>query len=197
MIPNEALANNAIANSNTQDVLPRLRYNIQTMEDQIIYQLQSDTNLSAVNIASHAGQITALFFQDAYLKEGLLKNLPFIFVQYQGKSKVDHDSVMGLDIVEIRFRFFIAAQSLRSTKEAQVSCYSMLASLYENIHGKNFHYAGNLITEIPQLNAPLMTVIEMNQQSPLTEANATIEQLIVNLPDVVVYQTDYVCSVLA
>lgn len=196
MTDKTTLANAPIGDSNDQTTVHLMRYDISLLEDQIVYHLQQETNLDDVNIATHAGQITALYFQDAYLKEGLMKNLPFIFVQYQGKSVVDKDSTMGLDIHEVKFRFFIASQSLRATREAQLGSYDILAYLYDNLHGRYFNYTGNTYN-FPLLTAPIMTVAEMNQQMPLTESDGQIEQLIVNLPDIVVYQTDYVCRMLA
>jgi len=173
-----------------------MRYDLSLMEAQIIATLQANSGLTGVYVDTHAGQITALYFQDPILKEGLIKRIPFVFVQYQGKRKTQEDSTRSLTIHELTFRFFTGAQSLRKTRESQTSCYGLLSSIYDALHGKAFKYTGNNYT-YSQMSGTSMTTSEFNQQEPMMESDTVIEQLIVNLPDIAVYQTDYICKVLA
>lgn len=171
-----------------------MRYKIEEMENQIIEALQAESALSGVTIATHAGEISGAYFEDPTLFEGLTQQLPFIFVQYQGKTKMQSDSVKRLDIHAVKFRFFVAAESLRATRESQISAYELLRGLYDTIHGTFFNYTGAAFT--PVLAGTQITTA-MRQIEPLTEQGGSNEALRVNLPRIVVYSTDYVCQVLA
>lgn len=171
-----------------------MTYKIEEMEDQIIEHLQAQSALSDVTIATHAGTITGAFFQNPELMEGLITSLPFIFIQYQGKTKSAHSSEMTLDIHKPVFRFYIGAQSLRATKESQRSAYSILRALYDALHGKYFNYTGVYFTDV--LSGTQITT-SMSQQQPLTEGDGVYERLMVCLPRIVVYSVDYNFQVIA
>lgn len=173
-----------------------MNYKIEVLEDQIIEALKSDTSLSGVNIATHAGGISGIYFQDPQLMEGLLTQLPFIFVQYQGKTKVSHDAPMVMDIHKPIFRFFVGAQSLRAAQESQRSAYSILRNLYDNLHGKYFDYTGCLYDN-KLSTVTTFTQTDFSQQQPITEGDGKYEQLIVCLPRIVVYSVDYNFQVIA
>lgn len=173
-----------------------MRYYIEELEDQLIEHLQDDGNFADVNVRTYAGDLSGVVFEDPAMYEGLLQKLPCVFIQYLGKKKLQSDSVKELDIHEPVFRFHIAAQSLRTTKESQRGAYVILRDLYDSIHGHWFNVDNMLYT--PALDATEITSTRgMRQLEPITESNGSNEILRVHLPRIVVYSTDYVFQVLA
>lgn len=163
-------------------------YKIEECEDQIIAHLKLQSALSGVTIATHAGTITGAFFQQPELMEGLITQLPFIFIQYQGKTKSAHDSTLAYDVHKPVFRFYVGTKSLRATVDSQRSAYSILRAIYDSIHGYWFNYSGVLYT--PVLSGTQITTA-MSQQQPITEGDGVYERLMVCLPRIVVYTVDY------
>ena len=250
-----------------------MRYKLEDIEQQIIDTLQGDTNLAGVNIRTHVGDIKLSTFLDPQSLEGFIHLLPFIFVQYQGRIYTMSDTKRETYVHELTFRFYVGAKSLRVLREAQASAYSMLRSVFDDIHGHWIASAalslapnlsmlgGKLITGAT--NTTPITVTEtahgratgdgvmirdvggntaannttvnpywpivvltpntynltgsvgngaytaggkaiaaqtasgFNWQSPFMEATGKDERLIVNLPQIVVYNTDYIVKVVA
>jgi hypothetical protein len=175
-----------------------MRYRIQDIEDQIIATLQADTaNMTGVQIKSHAGEVNARTFLDPSMLEGFVTQLPFVFIQYQGKRATLSDTVRGMYVHELRFRLYVGAQSLRVQQEAQRSCYAILGAVYDDLHGKKPNSAASQLSVLPALSGNPITTDGFNPQTPLMEAGGEDEKLIVNLPQIKVYYTDYVIRVVA
>jgi hypothetical protein len=172
-----------------------VRYRIEDIEEQILATLRADPVLSRVTIETHAGQVNAgSFFPDP--SESILQCLPFIFIQYQGRKWDTADSAKRMNIFEVRFRLYIGAQSLRDKQEQQRDAYSMLRSVYDDLHGKIPFSApqklsgstSNGILSGTVINA---TTTEFNPQSPLMVSTGMDELILVNLSQLVVYQADF------
>ncbi len=181
-----------------------MRYNVSDIEDQIMATLKADGSLAGVQIQTHAGEISVRTFTEPSLLEGFIALLPFIFVQYQGR--VGGESLKGFKPTsdktvyfhEIRFRLYVGAESLRATQEAQrLSAYPMLAAIYDDLHGK-LPYA-DIVANYPnaKLSGAKITTTGFNPGTPLMEAGGADEKLVVILPHLVVYQTDYILTLMA
>ena len=177
-----------------------MRYNIENIEDQIVATLQSAFTVlgsQTVNVATHAGDLNPLVFSDPQLLEGVLPRLPFCFVQYQGKTAEMRSSDGTLYEHKLKFRIYVGASSLRTKQESQRSAYSMLRSVYDALHGKWPYYTGAPSTQTGG-NALSGTIIaSLTPMSCLLEAGGRDEMLIVNLPKIVVYQSDYTIDLIA
>jgi Domain of unknown function (DUF1834) len=178
-----------------------MRYNVQDLEDQIIATLKADTtNFQGVLVDTYAGQINAQMFVKTELMQGFIRLLPFALVSYQGRTSgaKDTSSIHDLYIHTLRFRIFCGTQSTRSTKEAARGAYQLLGAVYDDIHG---HVPLSNPQKIPGitsiLSGPVITTTGFNPQSPLMEAGGTDEGLIINIPKIVVYQTDFIIRLLA
>ena len=76
--------------------------------------------------------------------------------------------------------------------KAQRNAYDMLSAVYDSLHGK-FPKASaqSLAPEVNQLDGTTITTANFNALSPLYETAGESERLIVNIPSIVVYYTDY------
>lgn len=168
-----------------------MRYHVADIEDQIIATLQADSGLSGVNVATHAGQINAQTFLSPDGINEFIANLPFIYVQYQGRIWITSDAPRQTFVHEIRFRLYAGAQGLRDKQEAQRGVYSFLESIYDDLHGRVPKCTPQLLPVLPVLGGTAITVSGFNIQRPMMEVEGLDERLIVNLPGIVVYSTDY------
>lgn len=172
-----------------------MNYQVEEFEDQLLETLKADSALAGVNIETHAGGVTGIYFEDPALKEGLISRLPFVFVQYQGKECIDYDDSGDNNTHKITFRLFVGAQSLRATKESQRSAYALLRAIYDRIENRYFDYEGmyaqRKLEDVTQIQRMI------GQQQPIRETPGRNEQLMVNLPRIVVYCADYNFSVIA
>lgn len=172
-----------------------MRYNLVEIEDQIISTLQGNSDLASVNIRTHAGDINAEAFYDEGTLEGLTQLLPFILVQYNGRTPKEKNSTWTQRTHVLKFRFYVGAESLNSKKIAQTDCYRMLSALYDSING---HFpkssqplaSGMDILDGDEIQTPFTAI------SPIREADGDSEVLLVNLPSIAVYVTDYQIEVL-
>lgn len=172
-----------------------MRYKVSEIEDQIIATLQADTtNFASIMVASHTGQVSAqMFFNPEYMQD-VVKRLPFALVTYQGRtsSKSDRDSSGKIYIHTLMWRIYVGASNLRGTKEGARGCYDILAAIFDDLHGKV------PVTSSPQqlpgytpLSGTALTSTGHTILGPFFEAGGSDEQLVVNIPGVVVYRTDY------
>lgn len=174
-----------------------MRYELEDIETQLISTLQADAGLASVHVRTHAGEVTALTFLDPKEQEGFVHILPFVFVQYQGKSTAqsDKNSTALIYYHTLRFRFFVGAQTLSDKRGGQLTAYAMLRAVYDALHGKWAN--GNAQTRSPLLSGTQITTSGFNPLSPMLEAGGEDERLVVNLPTICVYQTDYTVKVVA
>lgn len=171
-----------------------MNYDISDLENQIIATLQANTDLSGVKVRTHAGEINAqaFDFMNKQMLEGFIHLLPFAYVQYAGRNaeKMSEDWSEWNHI--LRFRIYIGAKSLRERVEAQHSAYDILAAVYDSLHGRfPLASAQSLAPEVLQLSGTQITTTDFNALSPLWETAGESERLIVNIPSIVVYYTDY------
>jgi len=178
-----------------------MRYHIEDIEDQLVSTLLHQPGLSVgVTVRTHVGEVVRQLFTEPAYMQGLVKRLPFVFVEYAGRTTMgyDSDSTYTQGIHTLRFRFFVGAQTLRSTKEGSRNAYSMLRSIYDAVHGKlPFHTGTTPGTD--DLSGILITVSEFNPLSPFMPAGAQDEVLLWNggVPAICVYATEYSIRLLA
>ncbi len=174
-----------------------MNYLIEELEDQIIATLEADTNLATVNVRTYAGELSGLFFEDASRLQGLITQLPFIFIEYNGKSVTTKSANFQTIIHKPVFRFYVGAQSLRMTQESARSCYSILRYLFDDINAKFFNYTGAAgLAASNKLGGTAMSLGGYQQQQPLKEVGDSERTLFI-LPRIAVYVTDYDCQLLA
>lgn len=176
-----------------------MRYNVEDIEDQILTTLTAHCDLTQVNIRTHTGEVNARIFLDDQAASEFIALLPFVLVQYQGKRFTTSDTAGRMYINELTFRFYIGAQNLRSRQEGQRSAYAMLRAVFDSIHGKVPLSTPQQLTGWQQvggtLEGPAITTTNFNPQTGILAAPGLDERLIVNLPGVVVYATDYIIRV--
>lgn len=169
-----------------------MNYKIEDIEDQLIATLKADVNLyPSCTIDVHAGDAIAQMFSNAALMEGIIAKLPFILVQYQGKQTTEMDESASLYKHALKFRFYVGTESLRRTKESQRSAYALLRSIYDDIHGRIPNASATAGSPLPKFTGVQIADAAFNGWAPTIEAGGSDERLIVNLPRIVVYQTDY------
>lgn len=177
-----------------------MRYKVSEIEDQIIATLAADTtNFSGVMVNTYAGQVSAQMFMNPEYMQGFITLLPFALVSYQGRvgEKPDRDSALQLYKHVLTFRIFVGAQSRRKTQESARSCYDLLAACFDDLHGKVLVTNPQQMPALTPLSGTALTSTGANPQSPLYETGGADEQLVVNLPNIVVYRTDYSVRLIA
>lgn len=173
-----------------------MRYDLRELENQIINTLQANTGLNGVNIRTHTGDLNPAVFYDAQLLEGFTRLLPFIYVQYQGRTKLITDSTKKTYNWRLRFRLYTGAKSLSEKRMAQLSAYQMLSLAYDSLHGKMPKSVANAGWAIPLLDGDTIQT-PFTCMNPLEAPEGENEKLLVNLPSIVCYQSDYFFEVLA
>jgi hypothetical protein len=173
-----------------------MRYDLELIESQLIRTLQSNPSLQSVFIRTHIGDVTPQTFLDPAMREGFITQLPFIYVQYQGRRRVSTDSTLKTCVFSLRFRFYIGASSLSAKRDAQLNAYQMLSSLFDSIHGKIPKAVNNQSWSIPMLDGDVIqTPFTSNRPFEVGEGNN--ELLLVNMPKICVYQSDYQVEAIA
>jgi hypothetical protein len=172
-----------------------MRYDLANIEEQIISTLQTNTGLQGVKIRTHAGDINPVYFANSEYREGLINLLPFALIQYQGRTKLLTDSTKKTYVWRLRFRIYTGASSLREKRNAQLSAYQMLSLEYDSLHGKTPKSTDNAGWAIPLLDGVTITSA-FTCLSPLEAPEGENERLLINLPNIIVYQSDYILSVL-
>jgi hypothetical protein len=177
---------------------PRMRYNIEDIEDQLLATIAANSTLSSVNRDTHAGQVDQQMFLDPSYVGGLIHLCPFVYVQYLGREtpQADMDSTWSDQIHTVRFRFYVGAQSLRTRKESQRAAYALLRALYDAIHGK-VPNPSPAITGVATLSGTSITTTGFCPQSPFGPAGGIDEIMILLEKNICVYQTDYSVRLLA
>lgn len=178
-----------------------MRYKISEIEDQIIATLRADTtNFTGVMTDTFAGQVSAQMFMNPEYMEGFVKLLPFCLVSYQGRTAnkaIDRDSSGKTYIHTLTFRLFVGAKSLRSTQESARAAYTLLAAVFDDLHAKVPYCSPQQLAGYTALSGTVVSSSEFNPLSAIFEAGGTDEALVVNLPGIVVYRTDYSIKLLA
>ena len=175
-----------------------MRFDRSQIEDQIIATLRANATISDnnVQIATHVGDINPATFLDKVQMEGFIKKLPAIYVQYQGKRKVQTDSTKQTVYYNLRWRFYVCTQSLRGSRGSQLSAYLLLSALYDSLHGKIPNSTDNSAYVVPKLDGEVI-VSPFTAPKPFETPDGEDEKLLVILPGVVVYQSDFVVTVMA
>jgi hypothetical protein len=179
-----------------------MRYQVKDIEDQIIATLRADTaNFAGVNmIDTYAGQISPRMFMDPEYMQGFQRILPFVLVSYQGRTAnkdLDRDSSGKTYIHHLTFRIFSGAQSARSTQEAVRNCYDMQAAIYDDLHAKIPKCTPQQLPGYTALSGADITTTGFNPLSALFESGGKDESIVVNLPGIVVYASDFDIKLLA
>ena len=177
-----------------------MRYSVSEIRDQIIATLVADTtNFSTVRVDTYAGQVNAQRFSNPEYMQGFVQLLPFCYVSYQGRvgEKANRDSSGKTYIHTLTFRIFTGAKSERNTKEASNNCYDMLAACFDDLHGKVPYMTSQLLPGYTPMSGTAISTSEFNPLSPLYETGGQDEQLVVSLPGIVVYQSDFSIRLLA
>lgn len=176
-----------------------MRYKVDEIEDQILATLTADTtNFTSVNIQTFAGQINPqMFFNPEYM-QGAVRLLPFALVSYQGRtnSKDKRDSSGKTRIHKLRFRIYLGAMSRRSSKESARSAYDLIAATYDDLQSKVPVTSPQQLPGFTALSGTALTAGAV-VLSPLTSVEGDDETLVVNLPTIVVYASDYTLEMVA
>jgi len=177
-----------------------MRYHVDEIEDQIIATLEADTtNFSGVTVDTLAGQISAQMFFDPELMQGAKRLLPFALVSYQGRRSekaLDRDSSGRTWIHTLTFRFFVGAKSLRKTEEAARNCYDMLAALWDDLTAKVPLTSPQQLTQYTALSGTALSAGAV-LISPLYEAGSADEEVVINMPAIVIYRADFNLKIIA
>lgn len=173
-----------------------MNYDLGQIEDQLLATIRAESSLKGIgNIRTHTGEISMQTFLDPAMMEGFVNQLPFIFMQYQGRALRERDNVAKTIVFRLSWRFYIGAKSLRTKDEAQKASYAMLASVYDAIHGKVPLTSPQKLSgwgeQTGFLTGVAITNADFNPMTGFIPADGLNERLIVNLPTIVVYQTDY------
>jgi hypothetical protein len=171
-----------------------MRYSVADIEDQIIATIKADTtNFSGVMVDTFAGQINSRMFFDPEYMQGFVQLLPFCLVSYQGRvgEKSGMDSAGKYYTHTLTFRIYTGAQSLRASKESARASYTMLAALFDDLHGKVPAVSTRQLPGYDELSGTDITTTEFNVLSPLLETGGQDENIVVNLPGIVCYATDF------
>ena len=179
-----------------------MRYFVEDIEDQILATLHAVSGLdSVVQIDVNTAVVPQMFTDPGYVKN-LIPQLPFVYLQYMGRSTgmMDLDAAAQQYVHQLKFRFFCGAQNLRAVKDAQrgtYGAYGLLRTVFDAIHGRMPIPNTSPAPIVPLSGVPSITS-GFSPFSPLKEAGGSDEQLVVNLPgNIVVYQTDYVVRMIA
>lgn len=178
-----------------------MRYSVAEIEDQIIATLEGDTtNFSDVLVDTFTGQVNSqMFFNPEYM-QGFVQLLPFCLVSYQGRiseKAKDRDSSGKTYIHTLTFRLFIGAKTLRKTQEAARSAYDMLAACFDDLHAKVPVTSPQQLSGYTPMSGMALTSSEVTVLGPIYEAGGTDEGIIVNLPGIVVYGSNWSIRMLA
>lgn len=149
---------------------------------------------------TYAGDLSASNFIIPQFMEGLVRRLPFILVQYLGRTsgKMDSNSIKSVYEHTLSFQLYVGAKSLRTGKEAARGAYVMLANTYDRLHGRAPVMAsGQVLPSLTRLEGVPITTSEFNPLSPLMETGGSDERLIVNLPEIKVYSSSYKIKLVA
>lgn len=167
-----------------------MRYNLREIEEQIISTLQANTALNGTNIRTHAGDLNPSTFYNEQSLEGLTMLLPFIFIQYTGRRPNVHSGDWVTYSHIVKFRLYVGSQSLNDKRYAQLNCYDMLASVYDSLHGKFPLSLQPLAEDTPVMDGDKIQT-DFTALSPMRGMEGDNERLLVNLPSIAVYSTDY------
>ncbi len=175
-----------------------MRYSVAQIEDQLLATLREDsTNFGdGVLIDTLAGEVNPQMFFNPEMMQGFIKLLPFVLISYQGRTG-EYDSGGENYTHTLTFRFYTGAQSARMVQEASRNNYDMMAAIYDDIHGKVIKSTPQYIPGATPLSGQPITIPEFNALSPFYESGGKDERLIVNLPRIVVYASDYSTKVVA
>lgn len=174
-----------------------MRFDRSQIEDQIIATLLANSDIDQYNVqvTTHVGDINPATFLDKVQTEGFIKKLPAIYVQYQGKRKVTADSTKKTVYYNLRWRFYVCTQSLRGARGSQLSAYRLLNAVYDALHGKIPNAVDNASYVVDKLSGDAIQT-PFTATKPLETPDGEDEKLLVIIPGVVVYQTDFVCQIL-
>ncbi len=176
-----------------------MNYRIRDIKGQLIATLRADTNLSDVKIESHAGQISPQYFLNAEYKEGLIARLPIIFVRYSGRTLVidQCDSSYKTNTYELHWQFFVCSKNLRTREEAENEAEDYLECIYDDIHGRRpYSTETGLADSSSRLSGTQITNPNFKASVFITQGGED-EQLVVDMPGIVVYRADYKTNVIA
>jgi len=179
-----------------------MRYSVAQIEDQLIATIREDTtNFGGINlIDTLAGEVNPqMLLFNPEMMQGFIKLLPFVLVSYRGRAgqKFDRDSSGKIYAHTLTFRFFTGAQSVRRTQEAVRNNYDMMAALYDDIHGRVPACTPQQLSGYTALGGIPITIPEFNPLGPFYESGGQDESLVINLPGIVVYKSDFSVRVVA
>lgn len=173
-----------------------MNYHTEDIEGQLIATLEANTDLSDVKmIDTHAGEITEQTFRVPEMAETIPRP-PFIFVQYQGRRSELKDSRGSVWLHYLTWRLFIGATSLKDKRSPQLTAYAMLRAVYDSLHGKVCKSTPQTLATLTTLNGTAITTTNFNQHQPFFEVRGDDERLLVNMPAIVVYSSDWSASFL-
>jgi hypothetical protein len=146
-----------------------------------------------------AGQVSPQMFSNPEYMQGFVNLLPFCLIAYQGRvgEKANRDSSGKTYIHTLTFRIYNGAKSGRTTQEAVRGCYDMLAAVFDALHGKVPVTSPQQLPGYTALSGTALTSSEATILSPFYETGGKDENIVINLPGIVVYASDFSVRLLA
>jgi hypothetical protein len=174
-----------------------MRYKIADIEDQIVATLVQDVNLAGVTTKGHSGEVTPRTFADPSEMIEIIHLLPFVLIQYMGRDVSESNDMRTEYAHRLRFRLYVGSKSLKLPYEQQRAAYEILSLIYDDLHGRWPLGSYAISPDLPLLSGETITVTEFRPLTGLVAGSGTDERLIVNLPDIKVFHTDYTITLLA
>ena len=177
-----------------------VNYRVEDIEDQIIATLQLDDALNTVDIRTHAGEINAGTFLNEITIEEIRQSIPFILIQYQGREWMNADETRQVNRFRLKYRIYVGASSMRTKQEGQRSAYGILGAIYDDIQGSVPYSVPQKLEGITGVTGKILagiaiTDVDFSPMTVLRIAPGQDERIMVNMPDLVVYSTDYAIDV--
>lgn len=170
-------------------------YKLSDIESQIIATLQAQSGLTpaeGIQVKAHSGEISEMTFSVLNGKglEGFVHLFPFVYVQYIGRRVTEETEDYSTYYHKLKFRMYVGASSLREKLEAKNNAYTLLAAVYDALHGKfPLSTTQTLSPLAPVLSGQAITT-PFNAMTPLRQAEGDMERLILSDNNKVIYQTD-------
>jgi hypothetical protein len=174
-----------------------MQYVIKDLIGQMIDTLKKDSLFKGVQVARHSGEVNIFLFNNPAYWEGLIKNLPFVLIKYQGRTAVSRDSEGSEWIHELSFSTYVGTTSTKNKEKATEEAEIYLAKIFDLWHGRVFYSDQTWASSIPVLSGVKITTTEFNQMRSLMEDGGQDERLVMTLPEIVLYETKYNVRLLA
>ena len=170
-----------------------MQYVIKELIAQMVYTLKADSAFDGFTVRRHAGEVNILMFQSPEYWRAMISHVPFVFVKYQGKIGTPMDALKGAWTHEVVFSAYVGTKSLslESGTESAESAETVLAKIFDLWHGRAFYSQQTWASNIPVLSGTQITTSGFKQLRVLQENGGQDERLMIMLPEITIYETQY------